>query len=141
MLNTVIGVLQANSIEYFVGDQGTYNEEFVSIFFQDGTGLLYEVVCLDKISELDFCEAFDSQGFWYSSCCLEPDNLGYKLRLLLTSWASQLQGLGPTHPRIPSPTMQDKGNDWTQCLYAIQLLMVVGLVFTIFRRVLSSRHH
>ena len=132
----MISRLKANSVGFFIGEQGSHNELFVSIFFQDATGLVYEVVCLDQLSQADFCESFSSPEFYYASCCLDPNAFNNTQSLRLTSQANRLQELAWMNA---SPTAGNRDVNLKWCLYTLLSLALVALVFVIIRQLQIKR--
>jgi len=132
----LISRLRENSVGFFIGEQGQYSEVLVSIFFQDVTGLVYEVVCLDQLSQSDFCELFSSIEFYYSSCCLDPNTFNDTQSLRLMSQATQLQEFARMSE---SPTAGNEGVNLKWSTYALLSLALFALVFVMLRRLQLKR--
>mmetsp|Transcript_159735 Transcript_159735/g.387878 ORF Transcript_159735/g.387878 Transcript_159735/m.387878 type:complete len:521 (-) Transcript_159735:156-1718(-) len=90
----ILSRLKANSVEFFLAEQGG-NDTFVSIFFQDGTGVFLEIVCIDwRVT--NGSDLWKWRDFWFDRCELEPDPLDLSLSLRLTRLASKLSGRAST---------------------------------------------
>jgi hypothetical protein len=118
----MISRLKANSVGFFIAEQGSHNELFVSIFFQDATGIVYGVVCLDQLSQADFCELLSVPEFYYNSCYLDPNAFNDTQSLRLISQANQLQGLDRVSA---SPAVGNKAADSKWSSYALLTLALV----------------